>query len=581
MSSLNLFPARVPIGVVQPDGTVLMTPEFVRAMRALSERLGGIEAFSTDDLAILASSVAQTGSAQSQAIEDIAALTPPDFSGLVAALLAEVQELRSQANQFIQIQSELTELRKDVAGLSIAPYDHPFRSEVAEVRKTLEGVELLATYRDPGRVDWEHPGKIGSLAANSGAFTTISATGQITSTLATGTAPFVVSSTTQVSNLNVSQLEGKTWAVPGTIGSTTPSTGAFTTISASGQITSTVATGTAPFSVASTTVVPNLNVSQLLGGTWAIPGTIGSTTPNTGSFTTLTASGNLFVGVSSGSTSLIIKSVSEGFDVMYSGGSTSTPSLGVKAATDISWNAAATAVLVAKNSSTSRSINAAGTVNASGADYAEYMTKAADCGTIAKGAIVGVDADGWLTDKWDKAVSFRIKSTNPSYVGGDVWGTEAALGIQRPVEPAFVAPVYTGSEKPADLVDGESSWTERDAALAQYESDQAAYADAVQASRNHFDTVTMPAYEAALAVFEAKLEAERQKVDRIAYCGQVPVNVLGAEPGQYVVPVKHEDGIGGQLVNDDEITFEQYRHAVGVVQNILPDGRANVVVKVI
>ena len=524
MSSLNLFPARVPIGVVQPDGTVLMTPEFVRAMRALSERLGGIEAFSTDDLAILASSVAQTGSAQSQAIEDIAALTPPDFSGLVAALLAEVQELRSQANQFIQIQSELTELRKDVAGLSIAPYDHPFRSEVAEVRKTLEGVELLATYRDPGRVDWEHPGKIGSLAANSGAFTTISATGQITST---------------------------------------------------------VATGTAPFSIASTTVVPNLNVSQLLGGTWAIPGTIGSTTPNTGSFTTLTASGNLFVGVSSGSTSLIIKSVSEGFDVMYSGGSTSTPSLGVKAATDISWNAAATAVLVAKNSSTSRSINAAGTVNASGADYAEYMTKAADCGTIAKGAIVGVDADGWLTDKWDKAVSFRIKSTNPSYVGGDVWGTEAALGIQRPVEPAFVAPVYTGSEKPADLVDGESSWTERDAALAQYESDQAAYADAVQASRNHFDTVTMPAYEAALAVFEAKLEAERQKVDRIAYCGQVPVNVLGAEPGQYVVPVKHEDGIGGQLVNDDEITFEQYRHAVGVVQNILPDGRANVVVKVI
>ena len=60
---------------------------------------------------------------------------------------------------------------------------------------------------------------------------------------------------------------------------------------ATGQITSTLAIGTAPFAITSTTVVPNLNVSQLLGGTWASPGTIGSTTPNTGAFTTLSATG--------------------------------------------------------------------------------------------------------------------------------------------------------------------------------------------------------------------------------------------------------------------------------------------------
>jgi hypothetical protein len=73
----------------------------------------------------------------------------------------------------------------------------------------------------------------------------------------------------------------------GTLGITTPAAAVVTTLSASGQITSTIATGTAPFSIASTTVVPNLNVSQLLGGTWAIPGAIGSTTPNTGRFTTV------------------------------------------------------------------------------------------------------------------------------------------------------------------------------------------------------------------------------------------------------------------------------------------------------
>lgn len=57
------------------------------------------------------------------------------------------------------------------------------------------------------------------------------------------------------------------------------------------QLISNIATGTAPLLVTSTTVVPNLNVSQLLGATWAAPGSIGSTTPGTGAFTTLTANG--------------------------------------------------------------------------------------------------------------------------------------------------------------------------------------------------------------------------------------------------------------------------------------------------
>lgn len=54
------------------------------------------------------------------------------------------------------------------------------------------------------------------------------------------------------------------------------------------QYTSTVATGTAPLVVASTTLVTNLNASQLAGKTFAIPNPIGNTTPNTGAFTTLT-----------------------------------------------------------------------------------------------------------------------------------------------------------------------------------------------------------------------------------------------------------------------------------------------------
>jgi hypothetical protein len=64
---------------------------------------------------------------------------------------------------------------------------------------------------------------------------------------------------------------------------------AFTTISASGQITSTATTGTAPLVIASTTNVPNLNASSLSGATFAAPGAIGGGTAAAGTFTTLQA----------------------------------------------------------------------------------------------------------------------------------------------------------------------------------------------------------------------------------------------------------------------------------------------------
>jgi len=132
---------------------------------------------------------------------------------------------------------------------------------------------------------------IGAAAASTGAFTSISASGQITSTLASGTAPLAVTSTTKVANLNVDLLDGTDWTAPGAIGGVTPGPASFTTVSASGQITSTVATGTPPFVVASFTNVPGLNSSLLLGFNWVSPGAIGATTPSTGKFTSVTVAG--------------------------------------------------------------------------------------------------------------------------------------------------------------------------------------------------------------------------------------------------------------------------------------------------
>ena len=101
----------------------------------------------------------------------------------------------------------------------------------------------------------------------------------------------VTDAVTLASTLGVTGIITATGGINGTVGAVTPATGAFTTISATGQITSTLATGTAPLVIASTTQVSNLNVSQLVGATWIAPGTIGSTTPNTGAFSTLSSSG--------------------------------------------------------------------------------------------------------------------------------------------------------------------------------------------------------------------------------------------------------------------------------------------------
>jgi hypothetical protein len=147
------------------------------------------------------------------------------------------------------------------------------------------------------------------------------------------------------------------------------------------------------------------------------------------------------------------------------------------------------------------------------------MTKAGDF-TVAKGDVVGINAQGKLTNVFADAVSFVVKSTDPSYVGGDTWGSVDVVGL-RPNEEA------TQAEKDA---------------------------------------------------YESTLEAARQTVDRIAFSGQVPVNVLGATAGQYIVPVNDNGAIKGQAVSNP--TFEQYQAAVGKVIAIEADGRAKIIVKV-
>jgi hypothetical protein len=178
------------------------------------------------------------------------------------------------------------------------------------------------------------------------------------------------------------------------------------------------------------------------------------------------------------------------------------------------------AVLRVGRANTERSISSSGTNNASGNDYAEYMRKKDNTFTINKGDICGIDASGNLTNLYDEAYSFVVKSTLPSFVGGDNW--------------------YDPSDNMPDISNNE-----------------------------------------AYTAWEIRGEARRALVDRIAFCGQVPVNIdtTNVKVGDHIIPNRTSDGKIEALAVSDP-TFVQYKSAVGKVINILSSSKANIIVKI-
>lgn len=210
----------------------------------------------------------------------------------------------------------------------------------------------------------------------------------------------------------------------------------------------------------------------------------------------------------------------------------------VRSVTSGGASTTAAALYVDKDGATSRSINAGGTINASGADYAEYIRKSDTCGEIKKGDICGINDKGELTDKFSESISFAIKSTNPSYVGGDIWGNEERLCLKEPIKPV----------KKDDESDEDFYIRERE-------------------------------YEETVKYFLGKLEEERRRYDRIAFSGVVPFNQDGGSPGDYAIPSQNpDDSIGCEFFMAP--TFDQYIKCVGRVISKTENEKAKLVVKI-
>jgi hypothetical protein len=185
-------------------------------------------------------------------------------------------------------------------------------------------------------------------------------------------------------------------------------------------------------------------------------------------------------------------------------------------------------VIVGYGSTTLRSISCRGTVNASGSDYAEYMYKDDDF-ILNKGDVVGITKNGLLTNVFSKAIMFAIKSTNPCIVGGDNWCDEEKI-IER---------IKTKYNKEAPIDKGSIE-------------------------------------------FETVKEELRKMVDRIAFCGQVLVNISNTQPGDWIIPVESNNGgISLISINDSLLTFNDYKSSIGKVISIYSEDKALIIAKII
>jgi hypothetical protein len=232
------------------------------------------------------------------------------------------------------------------------------------------------------------------------------------------------------------------------------------------------------------------------------------------------------------------------------------------------WGSPNSIVRVGSSEATGRSLNAGGTLNASGADYAEYFEVIEPLhGAVAKGDVLGVNANGFLTNVFADVVGpFLVKSTSPNLVGNDKWSRAEVIAEKYGVEIPGDEPDDPGELDPRSESESDRSFqnraTDHEKQCEQYQTDYAAWAP-------------------IKAAFDTAVEAERARWDRMALRGQVPANVQAtdADIGKHVVPGPDADGgIALAMIADAAISFDEYRRALGRVISVGTDGRAIVLV---
>ena len=242
---------------------------------------------------------------------------------------------------------------------------------------------------------------------------------------------------------------------------------------------------------------------------------------------------------------------------------------------------------VSKSVLTNRSINCAGTVNSSGADYAEYMIKKDSTITFRKGDLCGITSNGTLTNLFSESISFGIKSTNPSFVGNE---QDLGPSNRNRISLAISVDEITSYIQTKKLTNPYTiSQADKDSFVrtAEILTDEQVDAELESRKTRRFESDIKKrmlderiAYNTASEErFETQYEPKRFLLERIAFCGQVPVNLVGT-PGDYVVPTQGpNDTIVG--IAKRNVSFEEYQNAVGKIIKVLSSTQVLCIVKML
>lgn len=261
------------------------------------------------------------------------------------------------------------------------------------------------------------------------------------STTSTGNAPFTVTSTTNIPNLNASSLNGATFAAPGSIGSGTAGSGAFTSLTSNSQsvlTTSNTAIMTnKTYDTAGTGNVLKVNGQQIT----AVSGNTGTIATSTGTLTNghcvdIDSNGNFIdAGSACGG------SASSGFNSITSGTNTaaamlvgSGASLGVTGSGTI---AATSAPASGITGTLAASQGGTGQTSVASAFTSFFESVATTLGDIVYGGSSG--APTRLAGNTSATTAFLTGTGTGSAAAAPAWSLPSALS------PAFVGTNFTGT----------------------------------------------------------------------------------------------------------------------------------------
>lgn len=161
--TLNLFPARVPIGrATGPDGSeydVLMTPEFARALSDLFQRVGGASGMGSQDLAVVA-----TFSTVPMQTDSSASMLATFQDAQIASLRAELESLRGEIGaiqSFATLGQQIEDLRSALGMIeepsALVRYLLATVPVPASVAPLIDGTAAIGTSVKYARQDHVHP----------------------------------------------------------------------------------------------------------------------------------------------------------------------------------------------------------------------------------------------------------------------------------------------------------------------------------------------------------------------------------------------------------------------------------------